>query len=381
MKKLFVLLMVLAIASTAAFAEVSISGDTEVGWSIIGAAGGVNASGDLEALGVTDQGPTGRVRLVFQAQNEEGTFGARTRLVATNAAAANTTWVWWKPIDQFKVTVGGNDAGYAGMWGLTSAQDTLGAAGDGGNGRTIFSGFGRTGGLFEFYLIDGLDIGINIGSGTFKDSTAPLHIAAKYAVPDLLDVRLGFNGSANAGPAGGYLTGDDFWNADYGVALFEAAVNVSAVPGVTIQVGAKIPVAEIEDTGGKYVVPLLISAAIDVTAIENLGLRVRFAGDLGGKVKLTGGDDIDVPAKIGFSVALQYNAGAFAPGVLFGLTNIGEQPAAFGGGDAVTTWNAVPFVKIPFSGGSADIGFKLSGSSVKDYKIGWAIPLGFTFGF
>jgi hypothetical protein len=409
MKKLFVLLMVLAIASTAAFAEVSISGDTLAGWGIIGASGGVSpnstgvktAAEDLQAFGVVAQGPTGRVRLVFQAQNEEGTFGARTRLVATNAAAANTTWVWWKPIDQFKVTVGGIDAGYGGMWSI-GAQDLLdgnpGAPGDGGGGRHVFSGFNRTGGLLEFYLIDGLDIGINLGSGTLKESTAPLHIAAKYAVPDLLDVRLGFVGSANTVTATGsstgafYLSENNFWGGDYGTALFEAAVNVSAVSGVGIQVGAKIPVTKAKlfykadadtaavDTNTDVTHPLLITAAVDVTAVENLEILAHFYGEFGAKYKSTaaGSKDVDVPSKIAFDVDVQYNAGAFSPGVLFGMTSYGTTDAVK---KALTTWNATPFVAIPFSGGSAAVGFKLAGSSVDNYKLGWGVQFGATFGF
>ncbi|GHU23165.1 hypothetical protein FACS1894164_06990 [Spirochaetia bacterium] len=431
MKKIFSLLAALTLVTGSVFAEFSWSGDAELSWSPISSDGT-----DLSSkwgLG------NSRVRLSAAAKNEEGTFGVQTRINANKGGiAGEVTWGWWQPIKQFKLTIGQIDhrEGVT-IWNL-DAQDKLGGSGYGGGGGDLFTGFGKAGALIELFPIDNLAIGINIGADgilwnrgtvvlirtgantaaspyvyTYDDGLlAPISAAATFTLPDLLDIRLGFFGDANnveigrptAGPKAG--TGD-VPNTTSGATL-QAAVNVTAIAGVQVLIGAKIPLGKLTFVDGTvaadgkfasiplpagfsgqnpyvtkdaFTSPLEIALGATYTA-DALSVNVHARVFLGGKLDLGTTGTVTPGTQIGFDLDLDYNLGALKAGLLFGIQSVGEDEgkiATYYNQESSFIWEAIPYVAKSFAGGNVYCGFKFGTNAAGDFL--WSVPVGFGYGF
>jgi len=117
MKKLIAILALVALVSGAAFAQI---GANVIGTIVI-AQDGYDADEDKDI--VVGGGEMNRVRLQGAGENEEGTFGAWIRAEMAPGYVDESTWweglAWWKPIDQLKLTIGGNSDGIYGKEGVT----------------------------------------------------------------------------------------------------------------------------------------------------------------------------------------------------------------------------------------------------------------------
>ncbi|MDR2718220.1 MAG: hypothetical protein LBB89_09175 [Treponema sp.] len=119
MKKLIAISVVFALVAGAVFA-VDVSGH------VIGTVNVLQGNTDKDAAGdankVTSGGGMDRVRIDGSGETEDGVFGGYFRIDGVHwsgsfQAAGN---VWWKPIDQLKVQIGGNGGdGFFGKEGVT----------------------------------------------------------------------------------------------------------------------------------------------------------------------------------------------------------------------------------------------------------------------
>jgi len=129
MKKLIVLSVVFALVASAAFA-------VDLGGTVFARV--TPLQGDTDSDDITASGGFERVRLEGYGEVAEGTFGGWMRLgngIGDGFAAA---YAFWKPIDQFRILIGGNPDGFYGKegvtgWGFNGNPYDIGAAIGGNN--------------------------------------------------------------------------------------------------------------------------------------------------------------------------------------------------------------------------------------------------------
>jgi hypothetical protein len=206
MKKLIAIAVVFALAAGGVFAA-------DLGASVFGKVnlleGNTIEKADDDLPGVFGSGTMGRLRLEGSGENDDGTFGAWIRLGKEGWQGGPTYegLAWWKPIDQFKLAIGGNSdglygkEGYAGWMFHQTANDS-GVVGDDQawgapyavNGETMrdafYGGFGGQALMLEIKPVDmfGLNIilpyfqygsGDQIGQGlgeVFKNMTIQVDV-------------------------------------------------------------------------------------------------------------------------------------------------------------------------------------------------------------
>ena len=178
MKRLIVISVIFALVAGAAFAEINVGGgvfgkvDVLQGTSqkelkIDKAGNGFKETDALTTNGIFSGGEMKRVRLDGSGQNDEGTFGGYIRL-EQGSFDGNA---WWKPIDQFKLLIGGNGGdgffnkdGVA-RWGFYQGAGDIGVASEGwAFGSSFYGGFaGPTkGAILTITPLEALEINIGI---------------------------------------------------------------------------------------------------------------------------------------------------------------------------------------------------------------------------
>jgi hypothetical protein len=143
----------------------------------------------------TVSGGEGRIRLSASGENEDGTFGGWLRYDAGSQGGTPSAFgkAWWKPIEQFKLSVGGNPDGEFNAEGITR-WNFYQVAGDVGIARehwdlsdSFYGGWGSGGLLLTLTPIEAL--GINIGipyfdgsAGTKKDGAKDIYMKTNAQV-------------------------------------------------------------------------------------------------------------------------------------------------------------------------------------------------------
>jgi len=182
MKKLIAIAVVFALVAGVAFA-VDLGGGVQAQANLMKGDSDKDAAGD--ATPVTGDAHFKQIRVAGSGESGDGKFGGYVRVDLTGDGVFGDYTpglageAWWKPIDQFKLTLGGNPDGKWGKEGVTgwmfsqtaydsgvtvSENNIWGGGGLYGNGLTtrtaFFRGFGDAGLLLEIKPID--MIGINI---------------------------------------------------------------------------------------------------------------------------------------------------------------------------------------------------------------------------
>ncbi|MHB9294984.1 hypothetical protein PilKf_00717 [Pillotina sp. SPG140] len=383
MKKFLMVLGIAVLLAPVTFAEISLSGALNSAWNVFRFQGEeLNNAGDKGFLDSTGAGfNLTRFQVTFSATNADGdtaaTLGAqgRVRMFATageTGAAdkidAAVAWVWWQPIKQVKVTVGGIDAGYPGEWG-TKAEDALGLSNFGGGGDKILTGFGKAGGLIELSLVENLELGVNIG-GTF-DTLGAVHAAGRYTLPGVGDVRFGVLG-ANSPKKGDEKKGYTYLSASRNSNVVEAAFNFAPEGSAYLaQAGVKIPIPTAD-----YWQPILVALAGKYDANNFSGL-FHFYTEFGGTAPDGTVDADKLGTALAFTIAGSYNLGSLIAGVDVTLDS-----------REYAQWFLTPYVQIPLAGGNFYGGIKF-GSGIytdpttkeKKNQTVWALPIGFDYSF
>jgi len=412
MKKLIAIAVVFALVSGVAFA-------VDLGGTVIGQVTVLqngdykNDDGDDTIVGSAN---FKRIRIEGAGEAGDGKFGGWIRIDPKGDGEfvpGGAGSVWWKPIDQFKVTIGGNPDGVWGKegvtgWmfgqmaydsGVTLSDDNVwsgsGLFGQGLKTRNAFyRGFGDPGLLLEINPID--MIGINIAlpfwksatikvpdddkPGEFKDKTVPAELKDIFGgLVAQLDVKLDFGNIAITyeGEASYIQNGNVGWAGPDGGTIFGYFGGSFGDLSLDIGIGFELPN---KDDG----------PAKDLKNPFAVGLGLKYvAGDFGVKLRAAASfptEDKDgkeaQPLKILADLLPYYvindSTRAFL-GAGLGIASPKE-------GDAITGFYVNPYLEVGAEWGPCFyIGFKLwsDGTKDKDDKTttNWAVPIGIIVSF
>ena len=398
MKKLIAVAVVLVLVAGGVFADLSVGGsfgskvdvmkgDNKDGSDVMGGQSIVSAHVDAN---FSSEKYGGRVRLFsFPQKGWWQNYSAEYKApddpdgqpsVGVSATGAPFAFVWWKPIDQFRIQVGTNPDGnwgaqQLGGWGMNgSAQDFVAVDNDSGDApggaptpwRTarsagFYGGFSNTGVLVSIYPTDIVDINFALPYGNgkaggdrklediFKGFTANL----VFKIDGIGRAYLSFNSNPAGSPgnlwASFYLTKIDGVLVDIGLGFFLPDSDADKGDGLSIGLGARYTAGDFQ-------------------------FRFRAGATLAGYA-----GDAKNPTTIGVAVMSYYNFGSFR-----GFFNAGFGLSIPSEGDSSLGWYVNPYIQLPAGGLNFWAGVKLAGASPgggADSIVVWQIPIGISVGF
>jgi hypothetical protein len=406
MKKLIVLSVIFALVAGGVFA-VDVSGTVIGNINVLEGSTGKTAEdedGKPVTPDVSSSANLSRVRLEGSGANDEGTFGVWVRVdgfdtTFTVGELSGKNWegapyraykahgyAWWKPIDQFKLLIGGNPDGFFGKEGVTAwmfyqtVSDTgvvlPGNAWGGGYGsyhfrNAFYGGFADEGALLTITPADMATINIVIpffpGGKTeevFKKTTAQVDLNLDFG-----NIALTYKGNLKEGEDQPNLfvsfSGSfDPINIDFGVGYEMAHEVTDEATGKTTTVAQ----------------PIHVGLGVKYTATDTVGVKFRAMGSLGGDDKAT-----DILADVLPYFVLGDNLTAF---VSLGLAmNMPDE------GDSSTAWHFNPYIVVGEEWGAKFVaGIRVWSTFAKDDKdaagdklgstyINWAVPIAFNISF
>jgi hypothetical protein len=310
MKRLFFLSMFFALIAGVAFAEINVSGGVQAnitplfGDNTKANDGKVHASGEIK-----------QIRVEASGQDDNGFFGGYIRIDKSpywlgpitggdynpleepdpdnpgkkrpaarlpGDLAAITGNLWWKPIDQFKLLLGGNGKdGFFGAdgitrWGFYQVAADVGVASEGwAYGASFFGGFDP---LFSAVLtitpIEDLEINIGIpfwegGSwNEAKDVYNFINAQVAYNISNIGKVALTYAGDTNEG----LKDGSKMW-VYFGLSAIENL-------GIDIGLGLQFPGKDKDNPDITYNAPLAVGLGVKYDA-GDFGVKARVQGRLG----------------------------------------------------------------------------------------------------
>jgi len=208
MKKLIAIAVVFALVAGVAFAEVNVNADVFAKITPL-----YGDSSEANKDKVFASGDWTRIRAEISGQDDNGVFGLYARIDKSpwwsgldSNAPAFTGNVWWKPIDQFKLTLGGNGKdGFFGADGVTRwgfyqiGADGVGVFSEGWKfSSSFYGGFDALGGaILTITPMDALEINLGIplwDSGEAKDVYAKINAQVAYNISGIGKVALTYAG-------------------------------------------------------------------------------------------------------------------------------------------------------------------------------------------
>jgi hypothetical protein len=414
MKKLIAISVMLALIVGAAFAETKVSGYVETRFQI-GGTGNKTAdgSGGWETPDPRMGGQVANAYLQLSGQNDDGTLGGIFRLrnedIVRAAPWFHKAFVWWKPIDQVKISLGIEQDG------LFDTADFLGWGFHKGDNDYLFNhhwdlwrqifpgnwdGFGLA---FSFYLVDGLDInlaletgGVNwpqasnaqVGKdepitdskaakdGNYSDGVLPgrLLLTANYSL-DFGKISFVYKGAGITNEKGS-VVGFDIEGDNGGTV--GASVLITAIDGIQIKAGGSIILNNNLDK--------LINAGLGATwQGEGFGVNARFGYITQGEKNSTG----EAHNFITVNVMPFFNVGSGQVLVDVGITNDSKKATNYKGDETHLGWSVTPIYRLPIDGGAFKVGLQLfsnvkMGGNVEitgQEYVKWSIPMSLSFGF
>jgi hypothetical protein len=425
MKKFFVALLVLALAASNVFAEVTFSGGFFGTWDIVSGEGGKDGEGgtvaDADTLLKTKLGLSDdliRTRLQVTATNEEGTWGGWLR-IQPSAPTPTQGRLWWQPITQIKMYLGATDIGRPfGQLGNLDVNDYLNAK-NAGSVADIFPGIDAEQG-FALLLtpIANLKIGVSTpivaaekianlgwdfdGDGKVDTSSNPVKQPAEvsyrrigawvgYTLDGIGTFGLGFKGSSTD-----YVDGDHYGQTHLADAKSKLAFgfDLTAIENLQLQIGAAYPLpADIDgdvDTIDSRQNPITIGLRADYTVESSFGVRALLGVALGGKTTYKVGDADEDSFILGVTLTPWVNVGVGNIGLSLSLKSTGASKTA--GADDMNDhldFEVTPYFSKSYGGGAFFAGFRLGFSNYFDEKyvddesgkVTWAVPVGLSYSF
>jgi hypothetical protein len=292
-------------------------------------------------------------------------------------------FVWWKPIDQFRLQIGKNADGDWGHnqitgWGY-NAEAQNGAAVDqhrgiGANAQVArtsawWGGFGDLGITLTLFLAQGFEVDIGVPmyeAGDLAVVYSNTKINFKVDVPDIGTVRLAasLNKVAKDGQGNSHLKNDTSYtppktaDADL-LANIHFAFYLSAIENIGLEVGFGFFQDSKDDNHMEFGLGFRTTA-------DDFGLKARVGFVMKDKDK--GG------SQLGIGVLPSYNLGSFKFffNAGFGM-NLDKDSDAAGKQD----WFVNPYIQVPTSAGSFYAGIKLIDVGAKGASEGmsWALPI------
>jgi len=382
MKKLIAIAVVFVLAVGIAFAA-------DIGVDVIGNV--VPIKGDSQdGSPVTVGGSFGRIRISASGENEDGNFGGYLRYDASYSGSPNAWgYVWWKPHDIFKLTLGNNNDGFLDgvdgvtRWAYYQIAGDVGVASEDwsstGFGQSFFPGDNRPGAFMTLTPLEPLAISVAIpfiaeNSGEAKDVYKKLVGQVTYNLGSIGKLALTYKGDLNK-------DGDDgskLW-AYFGLSAIENL-------GIDLGVGYTLPVnirgTDDVKTGNIYSAPVALGLGVHFIT-GALGIKARVQALVAGNYKPSSGDAIkdDTFIKAGlmpyFAVTDKVTA-YLSTGL--DMTN----PDV---GDTTVGWHIEPYVSVKANAWAPNFyaGIKFDSDGVKDAAgkttVNWSIPVGIWVGF
>jgi opacity protein-like surface antigen len=391
MKKLIAIAVVFVLVAGAAFAA-DVSGTVIGTITPLKGDNAKDAAGDATPVGVG--GNMSRIRIEVSGQDEDGKFGGYVRHdtnwwgAATPAITASGN-VWWKPIDQFKLLVGGNGKdGFFGAdgvtrWGFYQVAGDVGVASEGwAFGASFYEGFAPlASAVLTLTPIEALEINVGIpffgdaneGGGKAEDVYNKIEAQVAYNIDGIGRVALSYKGDSNEG-----LRDTSKMFVYFGLSAIENL-------GIDIGLGFKFPGSEsVGGVDSTYNAPLAVGLGVKFDA-GAFGVKARLQGQFGevtkvGSTETKGDTVINVDVLPYFAVSDNLTA----------FLSAGLGIKAPDGDDAVTSWHINPYITVKsnwwapnfYAGLRIDSDGKKGSSGDGDASlINWSVPIGLIVSF
>jgi hypothetical protein len=406
MKKLIAIAVVFALVAGVAFAA-------DVGVDVYGVVEMVNGT-SVKDTDMGAGGGWGRTQFGASAENDDGTFGGWFRFRADGWDSGNgKTWgnVWWKPIDQVKLMIGGNNDGLFGAdgvtrWGFYQVAGDVGivSAGNAWGGdnevfypgddviggksftfsNAFYGGWANAGAIITITPIEALVINLAIpfisspgrGEDVYKRTAAQV----AFNIDGIGKLALTYDGYEADGEPGDHL------------GTLYTYFNLTAVENLSVDIGIGLPFIQQPDPDDKTST-FHMSAGLGVTFNSGaFGVKTRLVTDFGGVTY--DGDTIQERFGMIFDVMPYY---AFNDKVTahlgFGIGILGAQNDKDGkeledvGKALDPKWHLYPYVTIKSSWWAPNFyaGLKIEAKGYKDADdkdvINWSVPIGIAFSF
>jgi hypothetical protein len=384
MKKLIAISLVLMLAASAAFAELTISGNINAGATVIS-----GSSAEDSVLGA-EGFHAGRLEGTYA--NDEGSFGAHVKISAADTWWANPfAYVWWKPNSLIRVFGGVNPFGefainYIVGWGwhANDAEDYVAFNSTNGFVRDAwsFGGWGSAGFALTLTPIDGLAINVAVPYEAKAGEAAEVynHMVGQL-VYDLTDIgQIGITYSSGAGyrnwPAGAETN-------DPGIV--RAQFYLTAVQNLQLNIGLKYTFAgdiEVGSVKTTYTPPIYAGFGLNYNVSDTIGVKARLAAGFAGSTKV-GDVTTDKPLQLGFDLMPYFDLSILKLYLNLGIEYTDKTKDV--DNSEVFAWYVNPYITKSVGGGTFYAGLKLSSDGIKDADdkttIGWSVPIGIQIGF
>jgi hypothetical protein len=346
MKKLIAISVIFALAMGGVFA-VDVGGTVFGGVRVLQADSGKHidpSNGKEVANDPTGAAGMTRIRLEGSGENDDGTFGGWLRfdpLGGTNLGGSSTTVLmgvdddgepiygsagggnfvsglaWWKPIDQVKLTIGGNPDGLYGKEGysgwmfyqmpsdidIVSPHSVWGGpyfnpdwSGYAKYRNAFYGGFGDNGLMLDIKPMDMLGINIILPyfrndklENIFKNTTAQLDLNLDFG-----NIALTFEADSNHP------------DPDMIGAKFYLFFGLGAVDNLDLSIGVGFKAPETDKDKNTRMDPLAIGLAAKYDVNDAFGLKARLLVQVAGNYKPDGGDQVDDPIFFGIDLLPYY---------------------------------------------------------------------------
>jgi len=408
LKKCVAIMALFALIAGAAFAEVTIGGQLQIGTTLLS---GSNINDTDVKFGGKPTGDAPYHEAKFTGLFGDGTAGGRLVFNTRN----NSMWGWlqWRPNQYFRVKIGSDGDGEGGFpqivgWGFTGeAKNSVGAVSDyngslamryrnAGLNYGAFDGAGNTNLMFSGYLLDGL-LDVNL---LFRDIDKDLEISEKFAraqlyaafkVEEVGTIRFAFQGN-------GGLMKDAPDGADYAT-LWLAFHSSQLVPGLGFEIGGNYTLPRKDDgtalTGDKkFTVNSNANVALGVnltTITDPFNLKLRTNIAFGGKERYFDGfqeQTQDLPFGWGIGILPSYKLPKLTIFLHAGM-GLERTPGAKnddGELDEIKyNWFVNPYIWVPMGSMRMWVGVQIiddhAARGDDKMQFTWQIPFGFNFYF
>jgi len=408
MKKLIAIAVVLALVAGVAFAEVNVSAD------VFAKITPLQGTTEDENDKVWASGEIKRGRVEISGQDENGVFGGYLRIdhsawwAGVDAEAASITGnVWWKPIDQVKLLIGGNGKdGFFGADGVTRwgfyqvAADGVGVLTENWKfGNAFYGGFDP---LYSAVLtvtpIEALEL--NFGFPLFDNGEA-------YKVYSKFNAQVAVN-IAGAGRlaityAGNEMDKDALDDGTNPLPKLYAYFGLNAIENLGIDIGVSYQIGDTYENSGMKATrfnPLAFGVGANFNA-GAFGIKARVQATINGTTKYEMGGqsrewsdgygivvDILPSYAISDKISILLSAGLDING--------GEEKYDFAtdtktaAGDAVVGWHVEPVITVKSSWWAPNFyaGIRIDSPGTKNTNkntdatfINWSVPIGVAVSF
>ena len=419
MKRFIGIAVIFALAATSVFAQSGprVSGEIQAGANLI-----MSDAGDDSEIMVSGRSQNIlQARIRFDAGDDR--LGARVRISARN----NAEWwgqdafafVWWRPVDIFRIQLGRNpDGDWGGNqisgWGFTGNAQEFVAVDQDSNDGLIHAGrridrFGFAPGFhtaqaltLSLFPIDGLTVNVGVpftdGDRLAEDVYKQMTANIIWNISNVGRLFVAFQGGT------GINTGEEFatlfnndgragWNIREANAFWASFFSNQLIPvdGLSFDFGIGFRLPE-EVDGVDIQPPMEIGLGLRYTQ-GDFDVRFRFGSSLIGQAK-AGDTTVAIPTLLGFTLLPNYNLG-----FMRAFLNVGMEVqvdddgvVAESNGDSKTyvAWFVNPYIQIPAGGLNFFAGFKLyygrdrdGGGAFDDngMQINWKVPIGIIYNF